>query len=157
LIGSFRVGGFTFMPTNNKLPVEAKGSHRSLTTLRCAGIVTVCYGPLSGRVVRALKPRFPEAPGARYTKPITMTNVVRKQLARIVVFILPLIAIICLVPLWSSHYNLYLRLFDEDHFFATLQVLVYLLSFLAALFIGIRFFHAKNNFLVSSTWSWLSL
>jgi hypothetical protein len=76
-----------------------------------------------------------------------MTNVVRKQLSRIVVFILPLIAIICLIPLWISHYNVYLSLFAEDHFFENLQALFYLLSFLAALFIGIRFFSRKEQFL----------
>jgi hypothetical protein len=74
-----------------------------------------------------------------------MTYAVRKQLSRIVVFILPLILIIGLIPLWISHHRLYMRLFREDHFFENLQVLLYLLSFLAALFIGIRFFRARNN------------
>ncbi len=69
----------------------------------------------------------------------------RKQSSKIAVFIFPLIVIICLVPLWLLHYDLYERLFDEDHIFENLQVLFYFLSFSAALFIGIRFFKVGND------------
>ena len=61
------------------------------------------------------------------------------------VFMLPLIFIICLIPMYILHYVYTKRLFSEDRLFENLQVLFYFLSSSAALFIGIRFVKARNN------------